>query len=120
MRSLATEYGADVYRFAGARRRFSQDLTHPGLIYEPGKCINCEACVRIAAAAGEELGLATVGRGFDVRIAPPFNAPLSEALRNSSRRVAEACPTGALALRTPRSCDLCSVSSLSDGERDAS
>jgi len=39
VRSLATEYGADVYRFAGARRRFSQDLSHPEVIYEPGKCI---------------------------------------------------------------------------------
>jgi formate dehydrogenase major subunit len=109
VRSLATEYQVDAYRFTGARRRFSQDLSHPEVIYEPGKCINCEACVRIAEAAGEELGLATIGRGFDVRVAPPFGATLAEALRKTARRAAEACPTGALALRTTRSCDLCSL-----------
>jgi len=106
VRSLATEYDVDAYHFAGARRRFSQDLSHPELIYEPGKCINCEACVRIAEAAGEEVGLATIGRGFDVRVAPPFGAPLAEGLQKAARRAAEACPTGALALRTARSCDI--------------
>ena len=110
VRTLATEYGADLGRFAGARRRFSQDTSHPEIVYEPGKCIMCDACVRIAAAAGEELGLTVIGRGFDVTVAAPFGQPLSEALRKVARRCAEACPTGALALRSARSCDLGSCS----------
>jgi NADPH-dependent glutamate synthase beta subunit-like oxidoreductase/ferredoxin len=105
VRSLATEYGVDMYRFAGQRRRFSQDLSHPEIVYEPGKCISCDACVRIAAAAGEELGLATIGRGFEVAVAVPFGKPLSEGLRHAAQRCAAACPTGALALRTARACD---------------
>ena len=109
IRSLATEYDVDVYRFAGQRRRFSQDNSHPEIIYEPGKCISCDACVRIAAAAGEELGLSMIGRGFDVTVAVPFGRPLSEGLRKAARRCAEVCPTGALALRTARSCDACSL-----------
>jgi len=109
VRSLATEYGADVYRFAGARRRFSQDLSHPEVIYEPGKCIACDACVRIAAAADETPGLALIGRGFDVAVAVPFGQPLSLGLRKVARRCAESCPTGALALRTARSCDTCGL-----------
>jgi NADPH-dependent glutamate synthase beta subunit-like oxidoreductase/ferredoxin len=110
VRSLATEYGVDMYRFPGERRRFSQDLSHPEVIYEPGKCICCDACVRIAAAADEEPGLALIGRGFDVAVAVPFGQPLSIGLRKVARRCAEACPTGALALRTARSCDMCSLS----------
>jgi len=106
VRQLATEYEVDVYRFTGQRRRFSQDDTHPEIIYEPGKCIMCDACVRIAAAAGEELGVATIGRGFDVTMAVPFDRPLSDGLREAARKCAEACPSGALALRTERSCDL--------------
>jgi formate dehydrogenase major subunit len=116
VRSLATEYGADVYRFAGARRRFTQDLSHPEVIYEPGKCICCDACVRIAAAAGEELGLALIGRGFDVGVAVPFGMPLSDGLREAARRCAEACPTGALALRGARACDACDACRISNGE----
>ena len=64
-------------------------------MYEPGKCVMCDACVRIAAAAGEELGLSIVGRGFDVSVAVPFGAPLSLGLRRVARQCAEACPTGA-------------------------
>jgi formate dehydrogenase major subunit len=109
VRTLATEYGVDVYRFAGARRRFSQDLSHPEVIYEPGKCICCDACVRIAAAADEQPGLAMIGRGFDVAVAVPFGQPLSSGLRKVARECAEACPTGALALRTARSCDACGL-----------
>jgi len=106
VRFLATEYDADVYRFTGARRRFSQDGSHPEIIYEPGKCIMCDACVRIAREAGEALGVSIIGRGFDVTVAVPFGKPLSEGLRETARRCAEACPSGALALRTARSCDL--------------
>jgi formate dehydrogenase major subunit len=109
VRTLATEYGVDVYRFAGARRRFQQDLSHPEIVYEPGKCICCDACVRIAAAAGESPGLAMIGRGFDVAVAVPFGQPLSAALRKVARQCAEACPTGALALRTARACDACGL-----------
>jgi len=106
VRFLATEFDADVYRFAGARRLFSQDVSHPDIIYEPGKCIMCDACVRIAAKAAEPLGLSIVGRGFDVTVAVPFGQPLSEGLRETARQCAEACPSGALALRTARACDL--------------
>jgi NADH dehydrogenase/NADH:ubiquinone oxidoreductase subunit G len=65
--------------------------------------------VRIAAEAGEEVGLAMIGRGFDVAVGVPFGRPLSEGLRAAAKRCAEACPTGALALRTARSCDQCGL-----------
>lgn len=106
VRSLATEYEVDPYRFAGERRRFEQDLTHDEVIFEPGKCILCGACVEITDQAGEDLGLAILGRGFEVTVGTPFGQPLSESLRRVARRSAEACPTGALALRTARACDL--------------
>jgi formate dehydrogenase major subunit len=106
VRRLANEYDVDPYRFTGERRRFTQDLSHPEIIYEPGKCIMCDACVRIAAQAGEETGVATIGRGFDVTMAVPFGKPLSEGLREVAGRCAEACPSGALALRSIRACEL--------------
>jgi formate dehydrogenase major subunit len=111
LRKLATEYGSEPLRFLGKRRRFEQDTSHPEIIYEPGKCIMCDACVRIAAEAGEKLGLSIIGRGFDVSVAVPFDQPLSEGLRAAALRCAEACPTGAIALRTARSCDLAACGS---------
>jgi predicted molibdopterin-dependent oxidoreductase YjgC len=107
LRQLATEYGVDPYRFAGARRRFARDNSHPDIVYEAGKCIMCDACVRIAARAAEPLGVAIVGRGFDVRVAVPFDRPLSEGLTTVALECAQACPTGALSVRSPAACDFC-------------
>jgi len=112
VRRQATVYGADPARFEGPRRRFDQDLGHPEIVYEPGKCIVCDACVRVAAEAGEPLGVALLGRGFEVAMGVPFGQPLGEGLRRVARRAAEVCPTAALALRTERACDACRLGQL--------
>jgi formate dehydrogenase major subunit len=100
LRQFATEYGVDPRRFAGQRRHFARDTSHPEIIFEPGKCIVCGACVQVAAQAGEELGLALIGRGFQVAAAVPFGKPMAQALRKSGRRAAEVCPTGAIMLKS--------------------
>ncbi len=68
-----------------------------GVIYEPGKCIDCGLCIQIAATAKEPLGLTFIGRGFDVRVGVPFNRPLEEALSKVAAECVAACPTAALA-----------------------
>jgi formate dehydrogenase major subunit len=104
LRQLATEYGADPTRYAGTRRKFRRDDSHPEVIYEPGKCILCGACVAVAARAGEGLGLAIVGRGFDAAVAVPLKGTLVEALPAVAREVAAACPTGAFAVKGEGGC----------------
>ena len=100
LRQLATEYGADPARFAGARRRFHRDSAHPEIVFESGKCILCGACVAAAAGVGEGLGLAIVGRGFEATVAVPLRGTMIEALPSAARLVAEVCPTGAFSVKT--------------------
>lgn len=99
LRQLATEYEADPQRFAGARRRIRLDTSHPEIVYEPGKCILCGACIAAAAEAGDGQGLAIVGRGFEASVGAPLDGTLLDAIPKSARRAAEVCPTGAFSLR---------------------
>jgi ferredoxin len=99
LRKYAEMYGADGRHYRGQRRQVQRVSSHPDIIYEPGKCILCGLCVQIAERACEPLGLTLIGRGFDVRVAVPFDEPLAEALTFAARQCVEACPTGALARR---------------------
>jgi ferredoxin len=104
---------AQVYGVASAHRgqaaakvegslnpgRVFEQLDHPQVIYESGKCIACGLCIQIAAKEGEKVGLTFIGRGFDVRVGVPFDKPLAEALTRSALACAEACPTGAISVK---------------------
>jgi NADPH-dependent glutamate synthase beta subunit-like oxidoreductase len=97
LRQYAQDYEAKPTRYKGQRRLFVQKAQHPDVIYEAGKCIDCGLCIQTAAKAGEELGLTFVGRGFDVRVAVPFDRSIAQALKHSADQCVNACPTGALA-----------------------
>ncbi len=122
LRQYGQDYEAKPTRYKSQRRLFTQQLQsrtncHLGkdsalpevqtggsgsigagdIIYEAGKCIDCGLCIQTAARAGEELGLTFVGRGFDVRVAVPFDRSIAQALKHSADQCVNACPTGALA-----------------------
>ncbi|MDD5350814.1 MAG: 2Fe-2S iron-sulfur cluster-binding protein [Chthoniobacteraceae bacterium] len=98
LQDAAARYGADATRFRGERRDFERQAQPGGVVFEPGKCILCGICVRITEAEAETLGLAFVGRGFQVRLAAPFGEGVAEGLRRTAAACAAACPTGALTL----------------------
>lgn len=99
LRDASQQLAAHPVHYKSHRRPFEQERSHGEIVFESGKCIDCGLCIRIAQRAGETLGLAFLGRGFDVRVAPPFGRPLSEALIHVAAECIAACPTGALAAR---------------------
>ena len=100
LRDYADAYQAKQQTFRCEDRvPFSQVRQHAGILFEPGKCIKCGKCVRIAREAGEELGLTFIGRGFTVRVGVPLDASLADGLRTAAAACVEACPTGALVRR---------------------
>jgi ferredoxin len=92
----ATIYRANPTHYGSERRAYELVGRHSSVLFEPGKCIKCELCVKIAAAAKEPLGLTFVGRGFDVRLDVPFRHEMDEAMSKVAAQCIEACPTGAL------------------------
>jgi hypothetical protein len=97
LRDLSEEYAANQRKYRDGERKNITKIVHPAIIYEPQKCIKCGICVRITEKHKEKFGLTFIGRGFDVQIGIPFNKDLNEALTNTAKIVADACPTGALA-----------------------
>lgn len=99
LRHWAMRYQASPTRYREGQGQFERITTHPDVIYEPGKCIACGLCVQITQAAGADLGLTFIGRGFDVRVGVPFDEAMSAGLGEVARQCVEACPTGALVMR---------------------
>ena len=102
LRKYAVQYGADPTRFRGERRKVQRRQEHSEIEYDPRKCILCGICIQLVQQAGEPLGLAFIGRGFDLRVDVPLDDPLVQALHAAAQRCAGACPTGALALRADK------------------
>jgi len=97
LRHWSAVYRADPRKYKAERRRFEQSRQRSGVVFEPGKCIDCGLCIEIARAADEPLGLTFVGRGFDVRVGVPFDESLDAALKKVAAECVAACPTAALA-----------------------
>ena len=99
LRQYGEEYGAKGTAYKAGRRLFSQQIDHPEIIFEAGKCIDCGLCIQTAAKYKEKLGLSFIGRGFDVKVSVPFDNSLKAGLAVAGKECAQVCPTGALCLR---------------------
>ncbi|MBN1973083.1 MAG: FAD-dependent oxidoreductase [Sedimentisphaerales bacterium] len=101
LRKYSGQYDAKISQYKGKNRSFVQLTEHSELIFEPGKCIECGLCVQITAKAGEKIGLTFTGRGFNVRLAIPFERSIVEAIQqtNTAKKCVKACPTGALSFK---------------------
>ncbi|MEI6167321.1 MAG: FAD-dependent oxidoreductase [bacterium] len=82
---------------AEGRTPLARNITHPRVIFEPGKCIKCGICIRLTTRAGERPGLTFLNRGFDAVVGAPFGESLEAALGQSASHCVTTCPTGALA-----------------------
>ena len=101
LRNLADEYAASQKHYnVECRKRFERIMTHSSVVFEPGKCTKCGICVRITERAGERLGLAFMGRGFDAFVGVPFNASLGAGLAIAAEECVRHCPTGALSSKS--------------------
>ncbi len=98
LRQLAGELGLTTFHGGAIERKQVRRVTqHARLVYEPGKCIDCGICVRTTQKMAEPLGLAFIGRGFEVRVDVPFGDGFDQALTKAADVCVDACPTGALA-----------------------
>ncbi len=103
LRDYSIELKASPTRFKGARELLRRFQNHPFVIYESGKCITCGLCIELCQKSAEPIGLAFMGRGFDVKPGIPFNEPFAQALEAVAVECVNACPTGALVMKKTKS-----------------
>ena len=107
LRKWASEYAAEKKKYNTTEDRDFRIIGKGNVLFEPGKCIRCGLCVAIAEKHGEDIGLAFVGRGFDLEIRVPFDHSFDEALKNSADECVQACPTAAIAFRNKEDVEAC-------------
>ncbi len=99
MRRLALEYGCEPERFAGEKRHFFVDESHPDIRYESHKCIMCGACIRVCSEVKGLDALGFVGRGFLATMRPMLEMPWQKSTCDSCLKCVPLCPTGAISLK---------------------
>ena len=112
LREWASEYGAEKKKYLTTEEQDYRIIGSGNVLLEPGKCIRCGLCVAIAEKHGEDVGLAFIGRGFEMEIKVPFDHNLDEALRKSAAECVEACPTAAIAFRNKEDIVACHTTNL--------
>ncbi|MFH1593831.1 MAG: formate dehydrogenase subunit alpha [Candidatus Omnitrophota bacterium] len=86
----------DLKRFRKPTRRLAVDSSNPFFERDPNKCILCGRCVRTCGDVQRVSGIDFICRGYDTKIAPFGNSPITESRCESCGECAVRCPTGAL------------------------
>jgi len=100
LREYATEYGASQDHFAGELTKHPIDDTHPFILRDANKCINCGRCIRICAEVQGPAVLGYIYRGFASVVGPEFGEKLEDTVCTTCGKCIEVCPTGALLPKT--------------------
>jgi formate dehydrogenase major subunit len=99
LRSYATLFDAEADRYQGQKREYNLDASHPEIVYESNKCIQCLTCVRITEELLGTSSLTVVGRGFTARVKPSAGGEMALVKDAGLTRIVDSCPVGALTLK---------------------
>ena len=100
LKDYSEMYKAEPTRYAGERRTYDKDFSHPMITLENDKCITCGACVRVCEERKQFYIFGYTNRGFNSRIKPEFVHPLGETACDGCGQCVEVCPTASIMFST--------------------
>jgi len=91
-----SEYGLAESTYPTETNFKSIDSSNKFYDFDPSKCILCRKCVRVCASLQCTSALSIVDRGYETRVAVPFDVGLGKSACVSCGNCIAVCPTGAL------------------------
>lgn len=103
LREYATEYGVDISNLESRQeKKFEIDETHPHIIVDPNKCINCRRCMRNCSEYQCSDAIELEPLEFDQKGKATFFGPVINDNCVSCGLCVSNCPTGALIEKTKK------------------
>jgi formate dehydrogenase major subunit len=99
LRNYCSEYQIEPDRFLGSISHHPIDYSHPYIVRDSNKCINCGRCIRTCAEIQGANVLGFIYRGFSAVMAPEFGESLTQTGCVACGKCIDVCPVGALVER---------------------
>lgn len=96
LQTVARELNVRDIRFEGEKTRLDKDDSSTSVVRDPEKCILCGRCIGACGSVQTVHAIDFSHRGFNTRVSPAYEKPLSESVCINCGQCILACPVGAL------------------------